>query len=230
MRTIVYYLATAGYNEAERERRLAEMAPFIPDGYRIQFISAPKGPEFLDRAVDFDHAISAVADHISTLSPKEYDAIIEGGALDPGLHDARRLARVPVIGPGEAGLFVAAIGGLRTSIVTVDEHAVAAAQRFVDQTATKPEIASIRSMNTPVRTIVSDLERGREALVREASAALREDGAEAIYLGSMTLPTLGLTKMLREELNVPVYDPLRIAIQTAVEVVTSRLGDVNSTS
>lgn len=229
MRTIVYYLATAGYNEAERERRLAEMAPFVPDGYRIEFVSAPKGPEFLDRAVDFDTAISAVADHISTLSPDKYDAIIEGGALDPGLHDARRLARVPIIGPGEAGLFVAAIGGLRTSIVTVDEHAVAAARRFVDQTTTKPEIASIRSMNTPVRTIVSDLERGREALVREASAALREDGAEAIYLGSMTLPTLGLTKMLREELNVPVYDPLRIAIQTAVEVITSRLGEVNTT-
>ena len=227
MRTIVYYLATAGYNEAERDRRLAEMAPFIPDGYQIAFVSAPKGPEFLDRAVDFEIAINAVAEHISTLGPEDCDAIIEGGALDPGLHEARQLARVPIIGPGEASLFVAAIAGLRTSIITVDEHAVAAAQRFVDQTATKPEIASIRSMATPVRTIVADLERGRESLVREARRALTEDGAEAIYLGSMTLPTLGLTKVLRDELQVPVYDPLRIAIQAAVEISTSRRGEIN---
>lgn len=225
MPTIMYYLATAGYDEAEKERRLAEMAPFLPKGFNVIFGTAPKGPEFLDRAVDFDRAIDAVAQHIGTITPQDCDVIISGGALDPGVPAARSVAQVPIVAPGEASLFVASVVGLPVSIITVDEHAVAASEIFVEQTATKPKIASIRSMNTPVRTIVSDLKKGREALLREASAAIEEDGAEAIYLGSMTLPTLGLTEVLREELGVPVYDPLRIAIIAAVEVIASREGN-----
>lgn len=225
MPTIMYYLATAGYDKAERDRRLAVMDPFIPDGYRVIFGKAPEGPEFLDRAADFDRAISAVAQHIGTITRDDCDAILSGGALDPGVPAARELAQVPIIAPGEASLFIAQITALPTSIVTVDEHAVTAAKQFVDQTVAKPEIASIRSMDTPVRTIVSDLERGREALVRQARAACEEDGAQAIYLGSMTLPTLGLTEDLRQELGVPVYDPLRISLAAAVEVIASREGN-----
>ena len=75
---------------------------------------------------------------------------------------------------------------------------------------------------------MSDLEAGRSALMREASAAVHEDGAKALYLGCMTLTTLGLGEQLRQELGVPIFDPIRISLRMAVEVIESRLGKVDS--
>lgn len=225
MRTILYYAATAGYDKKEQDRRLASMAPFIPDGYRVVFSIEREGPEFLDRAEDFSRAVDALKASIQRIGPEDCDALIAGGALDPGVPAARELARVPVIAPGEASLYIAFLTGLPLSIVTVDEHAVAAAQKFVEAARLKPEVVSIRSMDTPVRKIVANIDEGRTALVREATAAVNDDGARAIYLGSMTLPTLGLAAKLRDDLQVPVFDPLRIAIRMAVEVIASKPGD-----
>lgn len=225
MRTILYYAATAGFDKQEQERRLAAMAPFIPDGYQVVFAVEHGGPEFLDRAEDFDRAVNAMKASIQEIGPEDCDAILSGGAIDPGVSAARELARVPVIAPGEASMYVAFLTGLPLSIVTVDEHAVAVAEKFVERARIKPEVVSIRNMKTPVRKIVANIEEGRAALLREATAAVRQDGAKAVYLGSMTLPTLGLAAKLRQDLNVSIIDPLRISIRMAVEVIASKKGD-----
>jgi allantoin racemase len=227
VRTILYYAATAGYDEKEQERRLNLMEPFIPDGYRVKFLVERGGPEFLDRAEDFTKAINAVKSNIQSIGPEDGDALISGGALDPGVPTARNLARIPVIAPGEASLYIAFLSKLPTTIITVDDHAVSAARKFVEETRLKPAIVSIRNMNTPVRKIVSDLEAGRSALKREANAAIKEDGAMALYLGCMTLTTLGLGEQLRQELDIPIFDPMRISLRMAVEVIESRLGQVS---
>jgi allantoin racemase len=214
-RTIGYATATSGYRDGEQARRVAILEALLPPGVEIEAVSLP-GPEFLDRAEDFDTAIAAAAEWAEHVPPGRYDVLISAGALDPGLPTLRRLAPMPVIGPGEASLFIGHVLGLPLSIVTVDEHAVAKSHGFVEQTATKPSIVSIRSIDFPVRRIVSDLEGGREALRRTARDAVESDGAEAIMLGAMTLGTLGLDDELRRSLNVPVINPVEAAIQAAV--------------
>lgn len=224
MRTLLYYLATSGYDQAEQERRLAVMAPFVPVGYRLVFAAAAGGPQFLDRAADFDSASHAARSSVAALGPEQGDAIILGGALDPGLAELRARARLPVIGPGEAALFVAALWGRPLTIIVQDEAALEAGHRLVAQTAIKPPVVAIRPLGVPVRALVNDLDLARRALHAAAEAALTTDGAAALLLGSMSLPTLGLTDELRARLGVPVLDPLRIAIRAAVEAVTSRVG------
>lgn len=224
VRTLLYYLATTGYDQAEQERRLAVMAPFVPAGYRLAFATALGGPQFLDRAADFDAASQAARQSVTSLGPEQGDAIILGGALDPGLAELRARARLPVIGPGEAALFVAALWGRPLTIIVQDEAAVEAGRRLVAQTAIKPPVVAVRPLGVPVRVLVNDLERARQALHAAAEAALSTDGAAALMLGSMSLPTLGLTDQLRARLGVPVFDPLRLAIRAAVEAVTSRVG------
>ncbi len=224
MRTLLYYLATSGYDQAEQERRLAVMAPFVPPGYRLAFATAAGGPEFLDQAADFAVASRAARDSVEALGPEQGEAIILGGALDLGLAELRERASLPVIGPGEAALFVAALYGRPLAIIVQDEAAVEAGRRLVEQTLLKPPVVAVRPLGVSVRALVADLERGRQALREVARAALDADGAAALYLGSMTLPTLGLTEDLRAQLGVPVFDPLRIAIRVAVEAVASRAG------
>ena len=214
-RTIGYATATSGYKDGEQARRVAILESLLPPGVEIEPIALP-GPEFLDRAEDFDTAIAAATEWAENVPADKYDVIISAGALDPGLPTLRRLAPMPVIGPGEASLFIGHALGKPLSIVTVDEHAVAKSHGFVEQTTTKPEIASIRSIDFPVRRIVSDLEGGRDAVRRTARDAVESDGARAIMLGAMTLGTLGLDDELRETLGVPVINPVRAAIQAAV--------------
>jgi Asp/Glu/hydantoin racemase len=214
-RVIGYATATSGYRDNEQARRMAILEPMLPPGVRIEPVALP-GPEFLDRAEDFDTAIAAAAAWAADLPPDRYDVLISAGALDPGLPTLRRLAPMPVIGPGEASLFIGHALGRPLSIVTVDEHAVAKTPGFIEQTATKPEVVSVRSIDFPVRRIVSDLEGGREALRREARAAVEFDGAGTIMLGAMTLGTLGLDEELRRDLDVWVVNPLQAAIDAAV--------------
>jgi allantoin racemase len=215
VRTIGYATATSGYRDGEQERRVAILEALLPPGVAIEAVSLP-GPEFLDRAEDFDTAIAAAAAWAEQVPAGRYDVLISAGALDPGLPTLRRLAPMPVIGPGEASLFIGHALGRPLSIVTVDEHAVAKTPDFVEQTATKPPIASIRSIDFPVRRIVSDIEGGRDALRRTARDAVESDGAEVIMLGAMTLGTLGLDDELREALGVPIINPVEAAIRAAI--------------
>jgi allantoin racemase len=217
---ITWLISLSGLSPEERERRHAFVSQFAPE-MEVDVVPVPGGPAFLDDRAHFAQAIAATAERMAELSREPMDVLVLAGAIDPGLAEVRACASVPVVGPGEASMRLAAIVGRPLSIVTVDEHAVAASEAMIEHAAVKPEISSIRSMETPVRTIVADLHAGRDALRREATRAVREDGAEAIYLGSMTLPTLGITRALQQELGVPVFDPVRIAMRTAVECIAS---------
>jgi allantoin racemase len=219
-RVVGYATATSGYRDDEQARRNAILEAMLPPGITVEAVALP-GPEFLDRAEHFDEAIAAAAAWAAAMPADSFDVVISAGALDPGLPQLRKLAPVPIIGPGEASLFIGHLLGRSLSIVTVDEYAVAKAHVFVEQTATKPTIVSIRSIDFPVRRIVSDLDGGRAALRREVRAAVKEDGAAAIMLGAMTLGTLGITQELRDELGVPVINPLEAAIEAAIATVRS---------
>lgn len=217
-RVIGYATATSGYRDEEQARRADILVSLLPPGIVIEPVSLP-GPEFLDRAEHFDQAIAAAAEWAQAMPADRYDVLISAGALDPGLPKLRELAPIPVIGPGEASLFVGFLLGKPLSIVTVDEYAVDKAHAFVEQTKVKPQIVSIRSIGFPVRRIVADLDGGRDMLRREVRAAVREDGAGSIMLGAMTLGTLGVAQELRDELGVPVINPLEASVQAAVATI-----------
>lgn len=219
---LIYFIPTSGYSAEEKQRRLALMRQYLDPAFTIDFLTLAGTPEFLDRARDFDAAIAVARAAIGSIGPDVCDAVVSGGAIDPGIPEIRAAARVPLVAPGELGLFTATLLGRRLSIVTVDDHAVARAKEFVARTATRPDVVSIRSMTAPVRAIMQNLETGRAALIREVRAAIVEDGADVIYLGSMTLGTLGVTDELRTSLRVPVIDPLPLALRMAQEVVRTR--------
>ena len=222
---IGYCAAVSGYTDRERQRRTSILEALIPPGFSIQLTGPTNGPTFLDGLADFDAAVDATAAWARTLPADEFDVVISAGALDPGLSVLRQILAVPVVGPGEASLFIGALLNRRLSIVTVDKYAVEKATGFIAQTATKPVIASVRSIGVPVREIVADLDRGRSALRGAARTAIEEDGAEAIMLGAMTLGTLDLAGELRETLGVPVIDPVRTSLRAAVQCVEASVVD-----
>jgi Asp/Glu/hydantoin racemase len=217
VRKIAVALPISGFSADELSRRERVVRSHVPRGVTADIVTSPASPKFLDKQQHFGEAVDAAVEFFRNVDAEEYGVVVSAGALDPGLARAREACPVPVIGPGEASLYLASIFGRRLSIVTVDEFAVVATHEFLAEVAVKPPIASVRSMDLPVSRMVNDLTLGRETLVRECALAVSEDGAEALFLGSMTLGTLGVAGSLQESLGVPVFDPMRIAMNAAAE-------------
>lgn len=214
--------ATSGYSDEERALRRKEFRRHIPEDVELVFESIEGGPQFFDRGEQFGEAITAAERFFSTFDWSRFGVMIWSGAIDPGLHGVRALSPIPVIGPGEAALYLASIWGRPLSVITVDRHAVEVTGALLKRVVAKPPIASVRSMEVPVRQIVQDREAGRDAIRREAAIAVNEEGAEVLYLGSMTLGTLGLDDELKADLGVAVLNPIKVAARTALEALESR--------
>jgi allantoin racemase len=221
--TVGFINGSSGFTDEERALRVGLYSQFLP-GVDVRVEGIPDSPEFFDEGKHFGQALTAAEAYFSSLEPGRFDVIVWAGAIDPGLRELRAISPVPVIGPGEAAMALAAINGRPLSIVTVDEHAVPVSHAMLARVPSKPPIASVRHIGVPVRTLVNDRPRGVAAMLAEARRAKEEDGAEAIYLGSMTLGTLGVDDELRSQLGVAVFNPLRIAATTAMQLVTARMG------
>jgi Asp/Glu/hydantoin racemase len=81
-------------------------------------------------------------------------------------------------------------------------------------------------MDLPVSRLLQDLDAGRRRLSEVCTAAVRQDGAQALYLGSMTLGTLGVEAALQASLGVPVFNPFPIAIAAALQLAGSQPGSL----
>lgn len=211
-------LPTSGYNYLEIQRRQDLISSWLPAGFAIELIGSRHSPEFLDEAHHFDDAVAEAGSLLSSLTPEKFAVVIEGGALDPGLDQARAASPVPVVGPGEASMYIASILNRPISIVTVDEHAVAAAERMLAILPMAPPVASIRSIETPVREVMKDFDRAEARIQQSAERAIADDGAEAIFLGAMILGMLPASDAFRAKLGVPVFNPVRIAVAAAVQL------------
>jgi allantoin racemase len=220
--TIVYWTPPSGYSLEERERREAIVRRYVPDDFTLTTVAMRDAPPFLEKREDYEQAVKIATRELAALDLTGVDALVLAGAIDPALAQLRALASVPVIGPGEAAMYLGSILRKPLSIVTVDGPAAQQAEHFLAVTAVKPTIASIRHIDTPIRVIVGNIDAAVEAVRRECRAAVEHDGAGTLYLGAMTLATLGISEQLRREIGVPVLDPARVAIRTAVECVRAR--------
>lgn len=218
---VVYLESVTGYGAAENTRRLELLRTYLRPGFTIEMLSPPDGPAILEQPGDFEQAGRAARAAVAEIGPARCQAIIAAGAVDPRLAALRAVAKVPVIGPGEASMFVARLVAKRLVILTVGP-AVPAAHELIKNVPARPETVVVHTVKTTVRKILADFEAGRRLMRDEAAAAVREHHADAIYLGSMTQGTLGIAQDLRAQLGVPVLDPLPISVYAAQEAATTR--------
>lgn len=221
MPRLIYLEAMTGYDQAKNARRLEILRSYLSPGFTIDTLRPADGPKILEQPEDFAQMQRAALGAVKGVAPDACGAIIAGGAVDPGLDALRAAARVPVVGPGEASLYLARLLGSRLAILTV-ETAVPGAYAMIKHVAAKPDVVIVRPMKTTVRKILADPDEGRRIMREAAAAAIRDDKADVLYLGSMTQGTLGITQDLRAQFGVPVLDPLPVSIRTAEQAAVAR--------
>jgi allantoin racemase len=210
----------------EGVRSLEDVKPLERADLSVSHTLIQQGPASIES--EFDEALS-VPDTIRKAIDAERrgaNAIIIDCMGDPGLQACREAVTVPVLGPCQTALHTAALLGHAFAFVTVLERLRSLVGKLVATYGLKDSYASFRAVDIPVLDISHDLASLSAALSREAIAAVTVDHADVIVLGCTGfLGCAGAIRqaLLSQGLEVPVIDPIPLAIHVADALVKTGL-------
>jgi allantoin racemase len=144
-----------------------------------------------------------------------YDAVIVDTFSDSGVYALRSRLSILVMGPGMVAYAIGMMLGKRFSILLTWDRWSYIDERNLDTYGFRHRCASIRTLKK-FDPDVNLLFSGREdeyypQLLSEAEAAISEDGADVILLGSTTMHQIG--DYLASRLSVPVINPGPAAVK-----------------
>ena len=149
-----------------------------------------------------------------------FDVVVIHCCADPGLQEARRRVKIPVIGPGEATLRACAMVGQRIGLTvpsgeTVDHHRQQAHDAGVGHLVT-----SIESVSRPIGEYSKQDARAMTESVVQAAQRLVDRGADVIFPSGLAyIPTRVSAEEVSDRVGVPVLNPALISVRTAEMLV-----------
>ena len=123
---------------AELERRGALLAEYAGVETTTGIDDVSEGPASIESAYEEYLSIPASVARCAELELEGWDAVVLGCFGDPGLDAFREIVSIPVVGPGEASVLLAASLGHRFSIVTISDSVVRAIERQVSSILSSP--------------------------------------------------------------------------------------------
>ena len=200
-----------GRDELERRQAVLQRAAF--PGVEVDVVDVPDGPLSIESAYEEYLSVPATMDAIRELEGRGIDGAIVGCFGDPGVDAARELVRMPVVGPGEAAMLMAASLGHRFAIVTVLDAIIQPLRRLAWTTGVLDKLASVRSVDIPVLELYQDLDRTFDRMTEVGRRCIDEDGADTLILGCMTMAFAERHRGLADALEVPVISPAHAALK-----------------
>ncbi len=111
------------------------------------------------------------------------DAVIVGCCYDPGVRVARELVDIPVVGPLEASMQMAAYFGHSYVVVTDHHKAVPYLEDLVKLSGLGGSCRGVRCVDWWVRDMVNDPDAVARDTIEVSRRVLAEVGAEAVVMG-----------------------------------------------
>lgn len=209
---------TARWNEKSQ----SDYAVVAQPDTRVTVVSLEWGTASIESHRDEALAVPGILTRVVEAERAGADAVIIDCMADPGLQPARELVSIPVVGPAQASMHLAAILGHRFSLLTVFEQDVPLMEDLVARYGLATRLASVRAFNIPVLALEEDIDRVASVLVDLAETAVRQDGAHVIIPGCTGL--VGLAPRIQAGLakrgcQVPVLDPPPVALKLAESLV-----------
>ena len=197
----------------------------VPE-HEISVVAIDKGPASIECELDEALAVPGVIARALEAEREGCDAVVVDCFGDPGVKAAREVLSIPVVGPGEASMHIAAILGHRFTVISTLDNILPLFDDNCKIYGLESKLASLRFVNIPVLDLHKDETDLVEMLVAESVKAIDEDGAHAIVLGCTGMA--GLAKAIQEGLalkgySLPVIDPFVAALRMAQILVEMKL-------
>jgi allantoin racemase len=210
-----------GVAEMQRRERLLQEWAF--SGTTVTVVDVANGVKSIESAYEELLAAPGAIDRIRDLEREGIDAAIIGCFGDPGLEAARELVSIPVIGPGEASLLLAAQLAHRVTILSVFDSLAASHRQQAFRAGVLDKLASVRGLDIPVLELMRDPDATFSRIVQVGRRAIEQDGAEVLIFGCMTMSFLGVAQKLSDALGVPVVNAAQAALKAAESLVSINL-------
>jgi Asp/Glu/hydantoin racemase len=196
-------------------------------GTDITMLTARFGVAYIETRFEALIGAYATAELAAEHSPG-HDAVIVAAFGDPGVSGLREALEIPVVGLTEAALASACLLGHRFSIVAISRRITAWYRESVEHNGLIGRLASIRSLDAPLRDI-GTVQADHAARLRELCATVvDEDRADVIILGGA--PLAGLARTIAGEIPVPVVDGVSSAVRHAETLVALKPGTARAGS
>ncbi len=195
-------------------------------GVKVDFVNIATGPASIECDYEIMMAQPPTIARIVEAERAGASAVVIDCMGDPGLFGARECVKIPVLGPMQTAMGLAAMMGHKFSVVTVLKRILPMIETQAAVYGLSGKLASARAVNIPVLELEKDLNATKRALVAEAKKAVEQDGADYIIFGCTGM--LGCAEavhegLLKEGYDVPVIDPVPTAVNMAAAIVRSNL-------
>ncbi len=189
----------------------------LDGGPSIECATLAKGPP----GIETDAHVQAVAAPIARFVASREDgaAFVIACFSDPGLAEARRATRRPVLGMAACGLLTATALGSRFGVISILEQAVPRHLRYYDALGVRSRLAGDRAVGVGV-TGLADESRTLGPMMATGAALRDEDGADVLVLGCAGMARY--RERLEDSLGIPVVNPVLAAAGMAISVLVSR--------
>ncbi len=206
----------------DRSSRLKDLREFADLGLNVSMVHLDSGPASIES--EFDDALAApyVVGRVIEAESEGIDAVIIDCIGDTALDAAREVVSIPVLGPGEISLHMAAMMGHKFSFLAVLDSIRPMIEKRAKIYGVLDKMVSVRAINLPVLSLTDNHDDLLRRLTEASIKAIAEDHADVLILGCASFVTVGdeLGQNLRDAgYPVPVISPVKAAIWTAFSLV-----------
>ena len=199
-------------------RKESDLFPLGGDIFKVSASQIDIGPASIES--EFDEAMCQPDTILKIIEAEKEgcDAVVIDCMGDPGLQGARECVSIPVIGPCETAMHYASMFGHKFSVLTVLERTVPLIENLSLLYGVSSKIASVTPVNIPVLELEDDLDYTLNRMTEVSIDTIKNDYASVIIFGCTGM--LGCadalkSKLLEKGYDVPVIDPIPLAVQTA---------------
>jgi len=194
---------------AEARRSAAADTELVP-------VTAAFGTLYIENRVEAAIAGHAILDACAGHSDG-CDAVIISAFGDPGLHAAKELLDIPVVGVSEAAFLAAYMLGNRYAIVCLTPRLKTWYVETAHAHGLAGKLVAAHAIPGPVPDITRAKDDLKDKLLAECLKAVDEDDAEVIIIGGG--PVAGLAREIRDEIPVPLIDGVSAAVKLTEALV-----------
>ncbi len=196
-------------------RRESERKRVAAKGTQVDLVNLKSGPA-LHGPYRYEMLLSDFMVYLDAEKAEEegYDAVMTDCTEDGPLGALRERLSIPVVGPLEASMHLAAMLGKRFSILALRGHEEPLFREQAREAGLADRLGSVREVdvNFPELEELGDKSL-RSDLLREGRLAIEKDRADVLILGCTSF--IGVEEFLMKELDVPVLQPGNVAIKMA---------------
>jgi allantoin racemase len=207
----------------EMRRREALLNSWAFPGTEVAVVDVLEGPASIESAYEEALCVPATIELILKCERDGFDAAIIGCFGDPGLEAARELARMPVVGPCESSLLLAASLGHKFSVLTIFDSMVASQELLAYKAGVREKLASVCATGIPVLELMKDVEKTKARMIEVAGRCVKEDRADAFLFGCMTMSFLDLAEEISAAVGAPAVNAGKAALKHAETLVSMGL-------